>query len=156
MFKIKKGFSLIELVVAVAIMAVLAALLVPSFIHYLDDARIKKDQVKFDSMATAFKTALGEDEIRREVERDFKNEEITLTFTITKGHIDFTVGELKNDNKTVLFKDSKIGLNTYQTIGTEYQMEQTKIADGTLTYTLVPKQSNTTVVVAYELELENE
>lgn len=155
LFKNKKGFSLIEIIVAVAIMVVLTAILVPSFLHYLNDAKVQKDTTKFDSVSVALKTTLGDDEIRRYIEKNYKDEQFTLTFDIDNGHIDFAAGVFENEHYTELFKDSKIGLNTYQSIGTEYQMEQTK-SDGTLIYTLVPKRSNTTVSVTYELLLDED
>ena len=49
----KKGFTLIELIVVIAILAILAAILIPSVTNYLDRARIARDQANVRSYYTA-------------------------------------------------------------------------------------------------------
>lgn len=154
--KNKKGFSLIEITIAVAIMAVLAAILIPSFINYLNDSKIKKDEVKIQSMCTALETSLSDREVRLYVEKTFDNNDITLEFEINDGYIDFKEGKLISNDIEVPFKTSKIGLNSFQAMGTDYQLEQTKTAEGTLTFTMIPKKSNTTAEVTYNLELPDD
>ena len=39
----KKGFTLVELIVVLVILAVMAAMLVPALTGYIDEARKKKD-----------------------------------------------------------------------------------------------------------------
>ena len=154
--KNKKGFSLIEITIAVAIMAVLAAIFVPSFINYLNDSKIKKDEIKFQSMCTALETSLSDREVRLYVEKTFDNNDMTLEFEINDGYIDFKTGKLTANDTEVQFKDSKIGLNSFQAMGTNYQLEQTKSAEGKLTFTLTPKKPNTTAEVTYNLELPDD
>lgn len=161
--KKKKGFTLVEIIIALCIMVTLTAVLVPTFIHFLNDAKVQKDTVKFESMVNAFKTTMGDDEVRRWVEKtwpEFKNDdgekhELELTFDIVGGHIDFKSGRLATPNYMIRFEQSKLGLNSYQSIGTEYQMEQTKVLNGQLIFHITPKTSKTTVTVTYELKLED-
>ncbi len=54
----KKGFTLIELIIVVAIMAVLVALLAPSVMKYLEKSKISKDLYTLDSIRTAIETEL--------------------------------------------------------------------------------------------------
>ena len=54
----KKGFTLIELIVVVAIMAVLVALLAPNVLKYLERTKVKKDTNSLDSVRTAIEAEL--------------------------------------------------------------------------------------------------
>lgn len=54
----KKGFTLIELIVVVAIMAVLVALLAPNVLKYLERTKVKKDTNSLDSVRTAVEAEL--------------------------------------------------------------------------------------------------
>lgn len=51
-----KGFSLIELVIVVAIMAALIAILAPQYLKYVEKSRVTADQSVLNEVATAIKT----------------------------------------------------------------------------------------------------
>lgn len=57
-----KGFSLIELVVVIAIMAVMSAVLVPSMISSSNEARMKTDNSAMGTLAQIYKSAVQEHE----------------------------------------------------------------------------------------------
>lgn len=62
-----KGFSLMELIVTIAIMAVLAAVLAPALIHYVEDSRAAKDDYAMSEVVNSVKTAMAYDDVYDEV-----------------------------------------------------------------------------------------
>ena len=58
MLKSKKGFTLIELIIVVAIMAVLVALLAPNVLKYLEKSKVAKDINTLDSVRLAIEAEL--------------------------------------------------------------------------------------------------
>jgi len=57
----KKGFSLVELIVVIAIMAVLIAILVPSLLGYIDDATITANATMIDEAGRGLMLAYAKD-----------------------------------------------------------------------------------------------
>ena len=60
--KNNKGFSLVELIVVIAIMAVLVGVLAPQLIKYVEKSREATDIQNADSIATAVKTYFADQE----------------------------------------------------------------------------------------------
>lgn len=58
-----KGFSLVELIVVIAIMAILVGVLAPSVLGQLDKAKQSKDKQAVDSIATAVSIAWADQDI---------------------------------------------------------------------------------------------
>jgi type IV pilus assembly protein PilA len=67
-----KGFSLIELVIVIAIMAALIAILAPQYIKYVERSRVSADETTANEILTAAQTVAADPDIT-----------LTTTFTVT-------------------------------------------------------------------------
>ena len=62
-----KGFSLVELIVVIAIMAVMAAVLAPSLLGYVERSRAQKDDSAMGELTNSIKLALADQDVFDEV-----------------------------------------------------------------------------------------
>ncbi len=63
-----KGFSLVELIIVIAIMAILAAAIAPALIRYIDKSRRSDDVAAAETLNTAMQAALSNEAIYDEVQ----------------------------------------------------------------------------------------
>lgn len=79
-----KGFSLVELIIVIAIMAVLIAVLAPQFIKYVDRSRQSNDATMVSGIVTAIQTGVA-DVTEYDIKPDTYTVKITKTGTTVTG-----------------------------------------------------------------------
>lgn len=111
MKKTNKGFSMVELIIVIAIMAILAGALAPTLIKYIARSRISADISTGDSIASSIQTALTNEKI----------DDATADFTNT------AYGDSPMDS------GSSLGAELAKTLGDPASVKQKakKAADGT-------------------------
>lgn len=123
--KNNKGFSLVELIVVIAIMAVLVGVLAPQLIKYVEKSREATDIQTCDNIATALKTYYADEEVAASATATATKVTVTLSKTVLGTGADAAV------------KDA--GLTKAKIKGTKWTGDTIKIeydkADGTITYT---------------------
>jgi type IV pilus assembly protein PilA len=62
MKKTNKGFSLVELIIVIAIMAILAAAIAPALIRYIDKSRRADDVTAAGTVLTGVQTAMADED----------------------------------------------------------------------------------------------
>lgn len=120
--KNNKGFSLVELIVVIAIMAVLVGVLAPQLIKYVEKSREATDIQTCDNIATALKTYYADEE----VDKTAANNKVTVTLS--------SKNEVGTSEKAVV----DAGLQTAKIKGTKWNADITieyDKAEGTIKYT---------------------
>ena len=96
-----KGFSLVELIIVIAIMAILAAAIAPALIRYIDKSRKADDVAAAETINTAVNAALANEDAYSEVANNMSGATILSatqgqafngTPTVFKGEINSSVG----------------------------------------------------------------
>lgn len=163
LFKSKKGFTLVELVVAIAILVVLSTVLVPSFLNITSTSKESKDEVKFETLTTVFEKAVSEKEVLLSLEnndyyKDNGTDEdntIYIGYNIgSKGEIIFANGVMfyKNgDTRELHFSESKIWLNSYQSVDKSYKCDNKNNYNKVLLYTIIPKTTQSVASCKYQV-----
>ncbi len=77
-----KGFSLVELIIVIAIMAVLVAILAPQYLKYVEKSRVAADDTFTEELMTAVQVALTDETVYADVVTGDK-----LTWTESTGAI---------------------------------------------------------------------
>lgn len=117
-----KGFSLVELIVVIAIMAVLVGVLAPVLIKNVEKSKESTDIQNLDTLRGAVTTAMSNEEVYDEV-----------TATYTSGSVSFTLGSGASASLTTISSTySKLYSELSETIQSDIKMKSKAAKDGTL------------------------
>jgi len=78
-----KGFSLVELIIVIAIMAVLIGVLAPQFIKYVEQSRESTDLQNIAEVKTAVESYAADNELAKDVEITVTADKSALTITVS-------------------------------------------------------------------------
>lgn len=119
--KNNKGFSLVELIIVIAIMVALVAVLAPQFTKYVEKSRLAVDTSAVDDMLNSAKTIAVDPDTYDAAANGF-----VLTWTGSDGKVAATVGG--NANTTLQTAVDEL-------IGTTVKAQSKDMKSGTLTIT---------------------
>lgn len=122
--KNNKGFSLVELIVVIAIMAVLMAVLAPAMLRYVEKSRVQKDESAVSEVINAVNNALAEETIN---EKAAENQ----TVTVATGAIGGTADATLTDEVKKTIDTNKLKLTSKQYGTKTYTIKLVKGPDGT-------------------------
>ncbi len=127
-----KGFSLVELIIVIAIMAVLMGVLAPQFIKYVDQSRQQKDASACGEVENAAQTALSVEQVYT----DFVAAGGTATVTIPAAGGDLTGSpdSLITELKKIIPKTDAFSSKAFTAAG-DQTVTITLADDGTFTIT---------------------
>ena len=116
-----KGFSLVELIIVIAIMVILIAVLAPQYLRYVEKSRVSSDQTTIVEYITAMQTVASDPEISLTDGTDYSVE------IEASGNI-----KVSSDLETVLtdygildsntIKSSKVQSSSYKGSGGKYEL----------------------------------
>jgi len=104
-----KGFSLVELIVVIAIMGVLMVVLAPQYLKYVEKSRLQKDNSAIAEVAENIKIAVADEQIAKSIPDKGKKVELVGGTVKTWGSDD-----LEKELASVLGNDVNLTSNTYK------------------------------------------
>ena len=144
-----KGFSLVELIVVVAIMAVLMVVVGPQLLRYVERSRIQRDNTAISEIANAAKIAMADETINGTIANGAHQDiqaDATGVFTFTAG-----TGTLLGELNLTLGATLELDSNAY-TAGAQPGIRVAKDGTGNVTVTslnLVEQDGSTDLDVTY-------
>lgn len=136
-----KGFSLVELIIVVAIMAILGTVLAPQYLKYVEKTRLQKDNTAISEIANAIKIAMADEDINKEV-KDGSNQLVIQASADNEG----------KEAKTITYSSTgniPASLRTELTavLGTSYTTTSNTYRDSTDKITLTIKTTDGAVKI---------
>lgn len=124
-----KGFSLVELIIVIAIMVILIAVLAPQYLRYVEKSRVSSDQNTVVEYINAMQTVASDPDISLDSSKDYSvtlgsNGKITVSGELTT--VLTTYGIL--DSTTL--SSSKLQSTAYKTSGGKYELKYGPVGSG--------------------------
>ena len=120
-----KGFSLVELIIVIAIMVILVVVIAPQYTRFVNTSRVSSDVQTAQTMATAIDAAIAEGQ------SPFNGNNIVWT-NVPGGNVTATPASRFNGYSFAFTGDNTVGVT------------RITITDGTNTYECYPNPDNTT------------
>ena len=126
-----KGFSLVELIIVIAIMAILIVVLAPQYLKYVERSRNSTDLQNATEMVTAIQTYAADPEV---ADAFAKNEEFTIVVGTTT-----TLGGGASAKAQAALTNAAIDYTSItcksKSKWTQYEIDGKVEADGSITFT---------------------
>lgn len=122
--KNNKGFSLIELIIVIAIMAILVGVLAPAYLRYVEKSRKSSDIQAFATAMSAMKTAAADPALGLKATN-------TMSITFSSGTVTFDSNMTPDEAKKKITDELKA------TVSESYKMKSSTWSEGNGTVAIV-------------------
>ena len=144
------GFSLVELLVTITILVVLTAFLVPTFTSVVQDSRQNQDIAKFDSVCVAFKAAMAEPDVQKDVAAFVDDGVLTIVCQIDEdGTVVFEEAQVFGKIEQKSLEETLLWQHTLQYVGDRYKAVSSRFTNKYLVFTITPKTESSTAKCEY-------
>ena len=129
LLKNEKGFSLVELIIVIAIMAVIVGVVTPQYIRYVEQSRTAADEEMIDEFTNVLMTIATEKDFSLE-----SGKSISICFD-SSGNADFSDSELEDDPTFEKLVDTS---KTYKLKSSQYKgvLKEIKLLNNSGTYSV--------------------
>ncbi len=144
MKKNNKGFSLVELIVVILIMAILGVALTPQVMKWVNNSRLSSDITNYDALVSAVQITLTNETVYSEVTEVTGVNTTAITINLAKD-AELTVTDNAGKNQS---QDPSLAKDFYDVLIAnlpDYQQLQMKTPETGSPYTIVVKNNGTIV-----------